>query len=163
MFATASASDCLAFRSCACAARNWASVSGDEMVPTTCPAVTSSPSFTLSVAKRPEYFAATSTSVASSRPFDLMMPSGIVRPRNFAIRLSTAVRACSSGFCCADWACALSRSKMPLENPCTHPAMDRAAQNSADAPNSRTGLWDLSLTVYVPNRSQQRLRIRARK
>src|SRR5271166_4371611 len=163
MSASASASACLAFRRWAWASRSWASVSGDEIMPTTCPAVTSSPSFRFSVANRPEYFAATSTSVASTRPFDLMMPSGIVRPCNFAMRLSTFFRTSSTGFGGADWACALSMSKVLLENPCAHPAIDMATQKRADAPNSRTDLSDVLLTVRAPDRSQHKVTTRRKK
>src|SRR5262245_41346320 len=55
----------------------------------TCPAVTSSPSFTVTVANRPAYLAATSICVASMRPFVLAMPSGSVAPRSCSIKLCT--------------------------------------------------------------------------
>ena len=74
----------------ACAAAQLGFGFGDEMVATTCPAVTSSPSFTVTVASRPGYFAATSTSVASSRPFDFTIPLGHVaaaQPRNKAFQV----------------------------------------------------------------------------
>jgi hypothetical protein len=92
-----------------------------------------------------------------------MMPSGIVRPCNFAMRLSTFFRASSTGFGGADWACALSMSKVLLESPCTHPAIDMATQKRADAPNSRTDLSDVLLTVCSPDRSQHKATKRRKK
>ena len=133
MSATASASACLAFNTCACAARSWASVSGDEMVATTCPAVTSSPSSTVSVASRPGYFAATSTCVASMRPFDFTMPSGMSRPRRRAMRVSTWDRNWSAGFFCVRCACAVGIRRLPPDDPPAHPPMGSAPAMKADA------------------------------
>src|SRR5262249_28439556 len=98
------------------------------MVATTCPAVTSSPSFTFTVASRPGYFAATSTCVASMRPFDLTIPSGMSRPRRRLMRVSAAERARAAGLCCAGWARAAEITVLPLENPKAHTAMDRARE-----------------------------------
>ena len=124
----ASANACLAFSTCACASRSWASVSGDEMVATTCPAVTSSPSSTVSVASRPGYFAETSTCVASMRPLVFTIPSGISRPRRRLISVSTAFLAFSIGFCGFAWAWALTIKRPSSEMPSADVTTSSATQ-----------------------------------
>src|SRR5262249_4923445 len=149
MRASADARACFAFNTCAWAARSWASVSGDERVATTCPAVTSSPSSTVNVASRPGYLDETSTCVASMRPFDFTIPSGIVRPRSRAIRVSTWDRNCSVGLFCAGWpcevlgfdcACAVGRRSWPSGPVLSGPQMASAKIATKAAADDRTDM-----------------------
>src|SRR5512143_3202233 len=105
--ASASAIDCLARCTFDWADRSWASYSGDNTRPTTCPSVTGSPSSTVTSANRPAYLAETSTSVASIRPFVFSMPFGILWPRRRWIRFRTFGSACAVG------------DSNPLEKECT--------------------------------------------
>src|SRR5262245_13477672 len=114
------------------------------MVATLCPAVTSSPSSTVSVASRPGYFAATSTCVASRRPLVFTIPSGMSRPRRRLMRVSTAVRAFLSGFCCFDCATALAITRLSPEMTGAQASINAAAQTRAGprtrAVNGRIGI-----------------------
>jgi hypothetical protein len=88
------------------------------------------------------------------RPFDFTIPSGIVRPRRRAIRVSTADRTCAAGFCCAGWACAAEMSRLPLDSPKAHTAMDRAPEMRTTAGRTalsgRADIRDLLRTVPLP-------------
>src|SRR5262249_7183462 len=97
---------------------------------TTCPAVTSSPSFTVNVASRPAYLAETSTCVASMRPLVFTMPSGSVALRSRSISVRSL-----------DCACALDSRSSPPGPAQGGPASSIIAANAAA--DSRTDIISL--------------------